>query len=251
MSDENENSAENGQDEIDDFIDPEPSFHDGELSFVGGDLTSIPDELSKFASETRRLDLSFNTLQYLDGLERFSDLKELVLDNNRLDDDVRFPVLKKLETLTLNKNCITNLDKLLDNLQQNLPSLRYLSLLSNVACPNQLSSLDKDEEDYQRYRYFVLYRLPNLRFLDSTPVRPEELADAKRVGPFMRTVRATEDEISNDVEPDKSKETNSSFTPLPPTVRQPDKHIGSFGKSKYVYYGKHSEGNRFIRNNDL
>lgn len=26
---------------------------------------------------------------------------------------------------------------------------------------------------------------------------------------------------------------------------------GTFGKSKYVYYGRHSEGNRFIRNSDL
>jgi len=26
---------------------------------------------------------------------------------------------------------------------------------------------------------------------------------------------------------------------------------GTFKKAKYVYHGKHSEGNRFIRNNDL
>lgn len=26
---------------------------------------------------------------------------------------------------------------------------------------------------------------------------------------------------------------------------------GTFGKNKYVYYGRHSEGNRFIRNRDL
>lgn len=26
---------------------------------------------------------------------------------------------------------------------------------------------------------------------------------------------------------------------------------GTFGKSKYIYYGRHSEGNRFIRNTDL
>lgn len=32
------------------------------------------------------------------------------------------------------------------------PSLEYLSLLGNEACPNQLVSLDKDEDDYQRYR---------------------------------------------------------------------------------------------------
>lgn len=32
------------------------------------------------------------------------------------------------------------------------PSLQYLSLLGNEACPNQLVSPDKDEDDYQRYR---------------------------------------------------------------------------------------------------
>jgi len=27
--------------------------------------------------------------------------------------------------------------------------------------------------------------------------------------------------------------------------------VATFGKCRYVYYGRHSEGNRFIRNNDL
>lgn len=52
---------------------------------------------------------------------------------------------------------ITNLDQLLDNISHNLPRLTYLSMLSNEACPNQLSSLDKDEEDYQRYRLVWVY----------------------------------------------------------------------------------------------
>ena len=47
---------------------------------------------------------------------------------------------------------ITDLYNLLDNLSENVPSLTYLSLLGNIACPNQLSSPDNDEEDYQRYR---------------------------------------------------------------------------------------------------
>jgi len=51
---------------------------------------------------------------------------------------------------------ISNLDLLLNKIAQNLPSLHYLSLLGNAACPNQLSDPDKDEEDYQRYRYWLL-----------------------------------------------------------------------------------------------
>ena len=34
----------------------------------------------------------------------------------------------------------------------NFPLINYLSLLGNEACPNQLSSFEKDEEDYNRYR---------------------------------------------------------------------------------------------------
>ena len=33
-----------------------------------------------------------------------------------------------------------------------LPSLTYLSLLGNRACPHQLMSLDFDDKDYFRYR---------------------------------------------------------------------------------------------------
>lgn len=33
-----------------------------------------------------------------------------------------------------------------------MPSLQYLSLLGNIACPNELVCKEKDEDDYQRYR---------------------------------------------------------------------------------------------------
>lgn len=40
----------------------------------------------------------------------------------------------------------------MDHLADVAPGLQYLSLLGNQACPNQLVSPDKDEDDYQRYR---------------------------------------------------------------------------------------------------
>ena len=43
----------------------------------------------------------------LDGLERFTQLEELVLDNNSLDDNVMFPRLNHLHTLTINKNSVS------------------------------------------------------------------------------------------------------------------------------------------------
>ncbi|CAH2321703.1 leucine-rich repeat-containing C10orf11 homolog [Pelobates cultripes] len=41
------------------------------------------------------------------------------------------------------------------------------------------------------------------------------------------------------------------YTPLPSMSRDPNHHKGVAGKCRYVYYGKHSEGNRFIRDDQL
>ena len=57
-----------------------------------------------------------------------------------------------IESLTHNLWYITELESLLDHLAEVVPSLQYLSLLGNVACPNELVCKEKDEDDYQRYR---------------------------------------------------------------------------------------------------
>ncbi|XP_033746146.1 leucine-rich melanocyte differentiation-associated protein-like [Pecten maximus] len=227
----------------------ELTFVEGQLAYIGHDVEEIPQKLiDDYASITRRLDLSFNQLQSLDGIEHFVNLEELILDNNCFDEHLQFPKLNSLHTLTMNKNKISNLSNILQNLASNLPALRYLSMLGNVACPNQLSDHEKDEEDYRRYRYYVLFHLNNLKFLDSSPVKAEELAEAKRVGPFMEIIKGTSETL---IEGGKEDEDSGGYTPLPESQRKVDDHKGSYGRSKYVYYGRHSEGNRFIRNNDL
>lgn len=70
-------------------------------------------------------------------------------------------------------------------LRRNLPNLKHLSLLKNKACPNELSDQNKDEDDYKRYRFFVLYHLKSLKFLDCTAVTPSELREAASKGEFM------------------------------------------------------------------
>lgn len=118
------------------------------------------------------LDFSYNDLTTLKGLEGFVHLKELILDNNQLNDNIILPYLPQLRTLSLNKNKVSmyywkksfmekrksfsqinDIEKLIQQIRNNLPVLTYLSLLGNKACPNKLSSDDKDEEDYQRYRF--------------------------------------------------------------------------------------------------
>ena len=48
---------------------------------------------------------------------------------------------------------ITDLERFLDSLSKQLPSLKYLSILGNPACPDQLSCTDTSDEDYEQYRY--------------------------------------------------------------------------------------------------
>uniref|UniRef100_A0A8D0HFN8 Leucine rich melanocyte differentiation associated n=1 Tax=Sphenodon punctatus TaxID=8508 RepID=A0A8D0HFN8_SPHPU len=125
----------------------------------------------------------------LEGLKTFSCLEELILDNNLLGNDLLLPRLPHLHTLTLNKNQITELESLLDHLTEVVPSLEYLSLLGNIACPNELVSRDNDEGDYQRYRYFVLHKLNKLKFLDTRKITRNEREEALVRGAFMKVVK--------------------------------------------------------------
>ena len=44
-------------------------------------------------------------------------------------------------------------------------------------------------------RLYVLHRLPNLKFLDSTEVSEEEQKEAKRVGQFMKVVKPSDSQV--------------------------------------------------------
>lgn len=227
------------------------SFTNNVLSYCGQDCKKIPPALQKmYGAKVKCLDLSYNSIETLKGLEQFARLEELILDNNQLSDGIKFPKLPYLKTLSLNNNQIANLEDLVDKIRENFPVLSYLSLLSNKACPNQLSDVDKDDSDYQRYRYYVIYKIPHLRFLDSRRVTTTERREATVRGEFMKVRRPP------DV-PDAGPSIASPVVaaggqrPLPIDLSAVGKHKGAYGKCLYKYTGKHSEGNRFILNSDL
>ncbi|XP_073427298.1 leucine-rich melanocyte differentiation-associated protein [Dendrobates tinctorius] len=231
------------------FGDGEETVTGTQVSYIGKDCTKIPSFLSKkYGHQAKRLDLSFNLLRSLEGLEDFVCLEELILDNNQLGNHITFPLLSYLHTLTLNKNELTELDYLLDTLATSAPALEYLSLLGNQACPNELVSTENDEDDYQRYRYFVLNKLPNLKFLDTRKVTIKEREVASSRGAFMKVVKPKENKIASGTD---SCSPDLPYTPLPSVSRDPSNHRGVAGKCRYIYYGKHSEGNRFIRDDQL
>jgi len=227
----------------------EPVIEHDHLSLIGATLNQIPRELEdKYGNETKHLDLSYNTITRVENLENFTNLTSLVLDNNQLESSQVFPPSIKMQTLWVNNNNITDLRVFLDCVCKAYPNLTYLSMLKNPACPNYFTG--KDFEDYRRYRYYVLYRLKNLKFLDSSPVTTSEKKEAARVGPYMITAKPDEAQYQSTKEVPKSEQTEE--LPNLPTDLQPEgKGAARFGISSYVYYGKHSEGNRFIVNEDL
>jgi hypothetical protein len=125
----------------------------------------------------------------------------------------------------------------------------------NPCCPNFF--VGKDHQDYVRYRLFVVNVLPGLKFLDSTKVTGDELAEAKRVGRLMKVAKpAPTKEVergAEEVEPqqkEKEEEEEEEEEKEEENVLASRGKV-SFGVSRYVYYGKQSEGNRFITNDEL
>eukprot|EP00456_Euglypha_rotunda_P089451 TRINITY_DN9264_c0_g1_i8.p1 TRINITY_DN9264_c0_g1~~TRINITY_DN9264_c0_g1_i8.p1 ORF type:complete len:180 (+),score=30.08 TRINITY_DN9264_c0_g1_i8:111-650(+) len=176
-------------------------------------------------------------------------LETLVLDKNNLQNFEGWPVLKSVTTLWLNNNNISDINAAMDDISKTFPNLSYLSMMVNPACPNMYFS-DGEAEAYQRYRYYVIHRLKKLRFLDATPVDPEERKEAEKRGHLMSVARPK-------TQPKATVETEAtSTTPESPKKKEEVKEhqikASTFlGKGKARYDGSNSEGNRFIVNDDL
>eukprot|EP01121_Diplochlamys_sp_Union-15-3_P007095 TRINITY_DN1773_c0_g1_i1.p1 TRINITY_DN1773_c0_g1~~TRINITY_DN1773_c0_g1_i1.p1 ORF type:complete len:226 (-),score=33.12 TRINITY_DN1773_c0_g1_i1:75-752(-) len=214
------------------------SFDNGTLSIVGQDLKEIPPELGKkYGSKTTNLTLSHNLITTVENLEKFTKLKSLILDNNCLTHNQNFVPLTSLETLWVNNNKIDSLDLFLNEVVVKFPNLTYISMLKNPCCPNYF--VGKDSASYQRYRYYVVSRLPCLRFLDSSLVTEEEKSEGKKLN--AKIARPTP-ELYKRKAPEAAVEEDRAL----PSEDNLGNHKTSFGVTRYIYYGRQSEGNRFI-----
>jgi len=219
------------------------------LSAIGQNLTDIPSHLGdKYGDGVKQLDLSYNSIRKITNIEKFKQLTSLVLDNNQLEGAQDFPSIPTLQTLWVNNNQIADIKGFLDCVVKSFPNLTYLSMLKNPACPNYFTG--KDFDDYRRYRYYVLFRLNKLKFLDSSPVSTEEKKQAAKVGSYA-VIAKPDDSLYNK----KVAEQNShleQFPSLPDTTTHESK-VGParIGVSTTVYLGVNSEGNRFILNEHL
>lgn len=227
------------------------SASEKKLCFIGNDAESIPAELiNQFGFKTIILDISFNCLSDLAELEQFPYIEELICDNNLLTEKSDFPKLDHLKLFSCNKNNIEDIYMFIEKIQIQFPNITYLTMLGNLACPNQLVDLSKDDYDYSRYRKYVLHSLRKLRFLDCYEITDYEKEIIQKEKQFYGVITYKGDDRTRNIEKAKKKGAKENWTPLP-EPNQEKKAKSSFGYSKYVYHGKQSEGNRFILNSDL
>eukprot|EP00727_Mastigamoeba_balamuthi_P008692 m51a1_g4445 putative leucine-rich repeat-containing protein c10orf11 homolog (235) ;mRNA; f:134299-135459 len=226
--------------------DYQATYDEGKLMVAGQDLTAVPAGLSDRFPAATHLDLSFNSIAAVSHLGGFASLTALVLDNNALGSRQQFPPMPRLRLLSVNNNNITELDEFLDSLRP-LTGLQTLSMLKNPACPSEYFGGDDDE--YKRFRLYVLHRLRTLRFLDLRAVTDAERAEAERRGALLgHTAKPSEEQYRQDL-----RDAGDEHIPeLPQQLAEAGKGgPAHFGVATYVYYGKQSEGNRFILNEDL
>nr|XP_012233226.1 PREDICTED: leucine-rich repeat-containing protein C10orf11 [Linepithema humile] len=237
------------------------TLNNGRAWYTGQRAEKVPSGLVRLVGQNcLGLDLSYNELITVSGIKDFKQLQELILDNNKLVNLKTLPCIPTLTTLSLNNNKISNIDKALDRVRECCPNIEYVSFLGNPGCPDQLTDpTSTDEDDYERYRLYAIHTLPpSLRFLDSRRVTQQEKLDAKARGKYSRTIKFVP-ELIRKFAPNSTPISNEfddiyfniHYTPLPSSLRSPQDHRGAYGKCKYRYSGKNSEGNRFISNNDL
>ncbi|EGC32813.1 hypothetical protein DICPUDRAFT_81395 [Dictyostelium purpureum] len=216
------------------------------IALPGQDYDSIPFEILNKNTNIKTLDLSFNNIKKVESLDNFKQLVSLVLDNNQIESNNDFSNLPNLKTLSLNNNNISDLREFIESIKNKFPNLTFLSLLKNPACPNYYFT-GADFNDYQKYRYYILYHLKHLKFLDSTPVTAEERKEAERTGVYSLPAKP----VSQNVVTEEVDEDEPTYRSLSSDLAPEGKGKASFGVSTYVYYGRQSEGNRFIMNDDL
>lgn len=140
-----------------------------------GDSLELKNAAEQKASNIVEVDLSTNELDNLEALDVFPNLKILMLDKNRVSNLNSLPVLSSLETLSLTYNGLRDLTQCLVNLTSKCPKLRNLNVMKNPMNP-----MFDSEERYAEFRATVRVWLPNLQYLDGTDFKDVDQSEAMK-----------------------------------------------------------------------
>ncbi len=212
-------------------------------------------------------------------MQHFPNLETLILDKNGLPGLLGFAANSRLRQLWFNNNCAEDLVDFCDQACALFPGLVWLSLMRNPASPPLVCTSEEDASAAQRYRLYVIYRIPGLQVLDAVPVTREERAEAAAKGQFM-AARKPRPGTNGSAPPSRTSSltlfgisfggaapageptaagggggsgSSGSGSPQgnavpPPPAKKPTAFLGV---ARQEYNGKNSEGNRFISDKDL
>lgn len=135
---------------------------------------------------------------------------------------------------------------------------KFLSVMRNPASPPMIVMSEEDDKAATRHRLYVIYRLPRLTFLDASPVMAAEREEAKAKGKFLVTRKPKSATAA--AAAGGSPTARAAATPGSPGAAPADESAAPAAKREMAAYlnvgrshydGRHSEGNRFIVNDDL
>eukprot|EP00045_Choanoeca_perplexa_P007466 m.68085 g.68085 ORF g.68085 m.68085 type:complete len:531 (-) comp14095_c0_seq6:83-1675(-) len=160
---------------------------------------------------------------HLSTLATLGKLQVLVVDGNRITSLNALPILPDLQTLSLNRNAINDVDEVLLYVLTQTPSLQCLSLLLNACCPSQLNG--GTAEAYNTYRRHIVKMLPSLTNLDCQAVTTEDRTSTSTTAPatfavspdFERQAASTSPVLMSPLSP-----TPKNLRTLPSVSTQPD-----------------------------
>ncbi|XP_051571742.1 uncharacterized protein LOC127451246 [Myxocyprinus asiaticus] len=156
------------------------------LSFAYQGLLEIPyDTILQQQDTLEVLDLSYNLLDenpaLLGGLDKLSTL---ILDCNNYNAHVKFPYMPSLTTLWINKNKISNLPIIVEEICCKFPNIKILSMMDNEAAPSYFNGGSLTQ--YIDYRQYVISQIPSLEVLDDTEVQKKERELARKTYRMQR-----------------------------------------------------------------
>jgi len=90
------------------------------------------------------IDLSFNALDNVSAIEKFKNLKVLILDHNNIGNLRSFPALPLLETLSLAYNTCRDLDSTLIHITKSVSDHFFRLTISFIVPTTEASQPDKE-----------------------------------------------------------------------------------------------------------
>ncbi|EWS72647.1 cation channel family protein (macronuclear) [Tetrahymena thermophila SB210] len=195
-------------------------------------LNSINEIFIKDKTQIYHLDLSYNNLKRVNGLESFTNLKTLIIDHNQYSSLIHFPVLQNLDTFSAIANQFNDLNEFLILCVSKFPKLTNLSIQKNPMVPSLINA-----KEYFSYRSKVLQERPEIQILDSMPLEPVDM-----------TIFDNIPQQSEQEEEPKTIQKARLILPDSNGIVECDPRYAIDKKKKF---SSRSEGNRFLKNKDL